>query len=79
MTGDPDLGSLRTDTGLITCQVHDHATRAGLTSEVRSPAVARLHRRLRSPRPPASERTCLLQVEVEPLGGGVRGGSAVLT
>jgi hypothetical protein len=79
MTGDPDLGSLRTDAGLITCQVHDHATRAGLTSEVGSPAVARPHRRLRSPRPPAPERTRLLQVEVEPLGGGVRGGSAVLT
>lgn len=40
MTGDPDLGSPRTDAGLITCQVHNHATRAVLTSAIALPARA---------------------------------------
>jgi len=26
MTGDPGVSSLRPDAGLVTCQVHDHAT-----------------------------------------------------
>lgn len=85
MTGDPGLSSSRSDAGLVTCQVHEHATRSRSHQARTKPSPDRLNSpspatpTARLSDPTSREDTPLAGRGWSPWAGAFGSGSAVLT